>query len=789
MHNPVDWKALTKPMDFAHLTQPSHIIMACTAWKETSDGVLFTCTTSGNRNAYIMITAVHDKVIRTRMSISPITDKKSDILVDDAQNSCGFASIKTDPQNIGTLLLYTATLTVTVRMDRWNIAISDNDQSPPFFAQQTQDRCFGPQFESAPIGFDLSPDGSLYARDTIALHPGEHCYGFGERFSRLDKTNQSIDIWASDAGSVQSNRSYKAMPFMLSSQGYGLLVHTSFPSRFNLAVESGGAYTFSIADSYLDYFIIRGPLYKTILAKYADLTGYAPVPPKWSFGFWLSRCSYRSRSEIEEVVCRMQEEHIPVDVISIDPWWQGDSPWCSYQWDNTHFPNHQEFIQKLKTMGIRTCLWITPYIPQGTPLYAEGLQKGFFLRDAFGQIASVQEDFSGQSLAAIDFTEPLQTQWFLDKLEILLQEGVAVFKTDFGEQAPMNAVYADGRTGLEMHNLYPLLYNAAVFNLTKKVFGIGLTWGRSGYLGSQRYPVQWGGDSYASFSQMHGQLRGLLGYGLSGVPFCSHDIGGFDYEPRYFSRFDEQQQKNEAVALGDNPAFSPDNLRNTPPDAILYIRWMQFGIFSSHSRSHGKRKHEPWEYGSEAKRISADFIRFRYRLLPYIYSQAVTSARLGLPMVRPMVLEYQHDRCTWDLDTQYLFGTDLLVAPVFNPEGRADIYFPAGSWCCFWTNETVTGPCWRSFTVPLDQIPLWIRAGSLIPLGPPMQYVDSIHCDHYDILAFQPVEGAELEIYDEGADLLPYARTTIRISREDAEWQVQSSTPGIGCTLLRREIC
>ncbi len=789
MHHPVDWKSLTKPIDFAHLKQPGHIIMACKTWKETPTGVLFTCTTSDDWEIFILITAIHDKVIRTRMSANPITERKSDILLENPLKGCGFSSIEVDSQNTGTLLLHTATLTVAVRMDRWNLSIYDKGQSLPFFAQQTQDRCFGPQFESAPIGFDLSPDGSLSVRETITLHPGEHCYGFGERFSRLDKTNQCIDIYACDAGSVQSNRSYKAMPFMLSSQGYGLMVHSGYPSRFNLAVESAGAYSFSIADPNLDYFIIRGPSYKNILARYADLTGYAPVPPKWSFGFWLSRCSYRSRREIEEVVSRMREEHIPVDVISIDPWWQGNSPWCSYQWDNTQFPNHQEFIQKLKDRGIRTCLWITPYIPYETPLYTEGLEKGFFLRDVFGQVAPVQEDFSGKSLAAIDFTEPLQTRWFLDKLEVLLQKGAAVFKTDFGEQAPINAVYADGRTGLEMHNLYPLLYNAAVFNLTKKVFGIGLTWGRSGYLGSQRYPVQWGGDSYASYEHMHGQLRGLLGYGLSGVPFCSHDMGGFDYEPHYFSRFDERQKKNEAVELGDNPAFSPDNLRDTPPDATLYIRWMQFGIFSSHSRSHGKRRHEPWEYGSEAQRISADFIRLRYRLLPYIYSQAVISARQGLPLVRPMVLEYQHDRCTWDIDTQYLFGTDLLVAPVFNPEGQADIYFPEGSWCCYWTNETVKGPCWRSFLVPLDRIPLWIREGSMIPFGPSMQYVDETNTDHYDILAFQAEDGSELEIYDEGPDLLPHVRTTIRLSREQSEWQVFSNTPDITCSLTRRGIC
>ena len=180
--------------------------------------------------------------------------------------------------------------------------------------------------------------------------------------------------------------------------------------------------------------------------------------------------------------------------------------------------------------------------------------------------------------------------------------GVATFKTDFAEQSPIDAIYHDGRTGTEMHNIYPMLYNKTVFELTEAYFGRGLVWGRAGYTGSQRYPVQWGGDSYASFPQMTGQLRGLLGYGMSGVPFCSHDVGGFDYQPR---------------------AFDFGDLDDFPRDAEVYIRWLQFGVFSSHLRAHGKQPREPWEYGDEAAEIAMKYLKLRYRLLPYIYSEAV----------------------------------------------------------------------------------------------------------------------------------------------------------------------
>jgi alpha-D-xyloside xylohydrolase len=308
--------------------------------------------------------------------------------------------------------------------------------------------------------------------------------------------------------------------------------------------------------------------------------------------------------------------------------------------------------------------------------------------------------------------------------------GVATFKTDFAEQSPIDAVYHDGRTGIEMHNIYPMLYNKAAFELTEKYHGRGLVWGRAGYSGSQRYPVQWGGDSYASFPQMTGQLRGLLGYGMSGVPFCSHDVGGFDYQPR---------------------AFDFGNLDDFPRDPEVYIRWLQFGVFSSHLRAHGKQPREPWEYGDQAAQIAMKYLKLRYRLLPYIYSQAVCSARTSLPMVRPLVLEHQDDPNTENIDLQYLFGSDFLVAPILTRSNQRRVYLPAGGWFDYWTKEFHHGGQWIETDASLDTLPLWVKSGAIIPYGPEMNYVNekSLNPLTLEIYGIADIYDGELTIYDE----------------------------------------
>ncbi|MCA2003092.1 MAG: hypothetical protein LDL51_14625, partial [Chloroflexi bacterium] len=376
----------------------------------------------------------------------------------------------------------------------------------------------------------------------------------------------------------------------------------------------------------------------------------------------------------------------------------------------------------------------------------EAAAKGFLIRASNGSPAPVLEAFAGNKLGAVDFTNPAAKAWWQDKLARLMDMGAAVFKTDFGEQAPVDAVYADGRNGLEMHNLYPLLYNRAAFELTQRKNGRGLVWGRSAYAGSQRYPVQWGGDSYSTLDQLFSQLRGLLSYGFSGVPFCSHDVGGFDYSPHFF---------DDIHHVDFNESYDPNLKTQYPKDPAVYVRWLQVGVFSSHVRAHGKQAREPWTYGKEAEAIARRYLKLRYRLLPYVYTQATKSAETGLPMVRPMPLDFQDDPAVQRLDTQYMFGESFLVAPALSPDNVVQVYLPKGKWVDFWSKQVINGGQWLKLTPALDTLPLWVRGGEILPLGPEQDFVDQKPLDPLTLELYAPQGSRELVVKDEDRPSIP----------------------------------
>lgn len=743
MQTPVNWPAIVKPLDVFDITIPQTFIRRWRGFEQTESGLLLHCETIGGHALDVRLDIVLPDVIRVRMNPHSLREQTSDILVQDRWPAPPFEVAESE----GLLTLRTARLRIEIQQFPWQIRVFDRDDDAlPFFSQRIDDRTYGPAYEVPPIGYTASPDGDISVYESVSVAPGEAFYGFGEKFTTLDKWGQEITSWSVDCGNVTSHRSYKNVPFFMSTAGYGVFVHTSYPVIYRMGTESSITYSFHVADSQLDYFLMRGPQFAHILRRYSELTGFAPVPPKWSFGFWTSRAGYKTQDEVENVVREMRARDFPCDVLSIDPWWMGEAPWSTLEWDREQFPDPESMIRTIREQGVKTCLWITPYAPENTPLYDEGKAQGYFVTDADGQIAPVLEAFAGGELAAVDFTNDDAVQWFLGKLETLLDQGVATFKTDFGEQAPTDAVYHDGRGGIEMHNLYPLLYNRAVFGLTARKFGRGLVWGRAAYAGSQRYPVQWGGDSYASFDQMAGQVRALLSYGISGVPFCSHDVGGFDYSPHAFDQ-------GQPLDVGEHVStVSTSILESFPKDPEIYVRWLQFGAFSSHMRAHGKGPHEPWTYGEDAETISRRYMKLRYRLLPYLYTMAVKASETGLPVVRPMVLDFQHDPTTYRLDTQYMFGDSFLVVPVLNHAGRYRAYLPAGTWIDYWAKSTIQGPCWIDGLVPLDTLPLWVRGGAIIPMGPEIAYVDQKPLDPLTVEIYAPQDSGKFTVHEEDRD-------------------------------------
>jgi alpha-D-xyloside xylohydrolase len=301
----------------------------------------------------------------------------------------------------------------------------------------------------------------------------------------------------------------------------------------------------------------------------------------------------------------------------------------------------------------------------------------------------------------VDFTHPDAYAWYRDAHAALFAQGVDVLKTDFAEQVPEDAVAANGDRGTRVHNAYALLFNRCVFEATERhAPGEGIVWGRSGWAGSQRYPLQWGGDPQTDWEGLAASIRGGLSWGMSGVPFYSHDIGGFYHR-------------------------SP----GTPPDVDLYVRWTQAGVMASHTRFHGTSPREPWHFGETAERIVRRWLEWRYRLIPYLQACAYEAHRTGLPVMRAMPLACPGDPAAWGFEEQYLLGPALLVAPVLRPDGRSRVYLPEGRWYDIDTGEAAEGPRMIERTVPLDAMPIYGRDGHMLPLGPVVQHTGELRAD------------------------------------------------------------
>jgi alpha-D-xyloside xylohydrolase len=637
----------------------------------------------------------------------------------------------------GTLEIDTGSLTVTVGLDEWSFVVRDADTGERVFEEQRADPdVFGRQ-RVDPLGFtreeiNHNPRRVAETGTSFQLSPGEKIYGAGEQFVEFDRRGRELDLWHEEPLGTETERAYKNIPFHLSTKGYGLLVDTTARVHYDFGKSSTASGTMSVADDQFAFVFFYGPEFRDVIRRYTALTGRPSRPPKWSFGTWMSRLGYESRDELEEVADRLRAEAIPSDVLHLDPFWMRANKSTDLEWDTEQFPNPEAMIDELRADGFRLSLWEHPHVPVGTDAFAEGAREGYFVTDGTGDPYvmdnTCQGDYRG---ALVDFTNPDAVGWWKAKHHRLLEQGVAVFKTDYGEYVPEDAVFANGQSGKSMHNLYPYLYNEAVYETVEEVNGPdeAVVWGRSAWTGSQAFPMHWGGDPQTSWNGMSAALRGGLSASLSGIAFWSHDIGGF---------------------------------RGTPSDA-LYTRWAQFGLLSSNARCHGTTPREPWEFGEEALEIFREYARLRYRLVPYLYTYAEVAASTGLPVVRPLVLEYQDDPTVHRIDTQYLLGEDLLVAPVFTDEGTRSVYLPDGEWRDYWTGERYAGGQTVDVDVGLADLPLFVRAGSVVPQREPTQSIQPGTPDELTFEATLAGGAAEGRYYDETGDEL----VTVSVSSTD----------------------
>ena len=565
--------------------------------------------------------------------------------------------------------------------------------------------------DAFPLGFIKDRKSKYpFGVESFVIYPGEAIYGLGEQFGPLNKIGQTIGLWHFEGVGNTAGRIYKSIPFFMSTRGYGVFINESRPITFWVGSREYCKNQIAIEGNLVDYFFFYGS-FKDILNNYTELTGKAAAPSKFSFGVWMSRCSYSSQREVLDVAKKLRDMQFPCDVIHIDTGWFEEDWRCDWQFGKSNFPTPEKMFQELRELGFRVSLWQMPYVLDETKVYKEAKRQKLIAKNK-GPFA-----LAGKYPAhPIDFSNPEAVTWYQGKLKNLFDLGASVIKVDFGEgiEPPMKFKEYTGR---QMHNLFPLLYNKAVFEITEQTFGEGIIWARSAYAGSQRYPVHWSGDNSSNFENLLCSLRGGLSLGLCGFTFWSQDTGGF---------------------VG------------TPTDD-LYIRWTQLSIFQSHIRYHGcpPRYREPWNYEPETQEIVRKYLNFRYQLLPYLYTEAQIASQKGLPMLCPLVIEFQTDPNVVNIEDQFMCGRNLLIAPILTKNNTRNIYIPDGTWYDFWTGEKLTGPRWLTRTYSLEFVPVFVRAGSICTLGPEVQCTDELTDDWLYLKIYPDNAGkASYEILD-----------------------------------------
>ncbi|CAN7169351.1 alpha-xylosidase [Microbacterium sp. LjRoot45] len=554
------------------------------------------------------------------------------------------------------------------------------------------------------------PDERVFVHEQLDLGVGETIYGLGERFGPLVKNGQSVDIWNADGG-TSSEQAYKNVPFYVSSAGYGLLVNDPGHVSFEVGSEAVERVQFAVPGEVLEYFVFAGPTAADVLHRYTALTGRAPVVPAWSYGPWLSTSFTTDYDEatVTSFIEGMAERELPLSVFHFDCFWMREFNWCDFEWDPRVFPDPEGMLARLHERGLRVSAWINPYIGQRSPLFEEASSRGFLVRRADGSVW--QWDLWQAGMGLVDFTNPDATAWYQGHLRRLLAQGVDCFKTDFGERIPTEVVWHDGADPGRMHNLYTQLYNRAVHDVLVQERGAGeaVLFARSATAGGQTMPVHWGGDNTSTFVSMAESLRGGLSLAMSGFAHWSHDIGGFE----------------------------------GTPDPAVFKRWTAFGLLSSHSRFHGSDSYRvPWAFDEEAVEVTRRFSHLKMRLMPYLYQLGLDAAETGIPLMRPLVLEFPDDPAVAYLDRQYMLGPSLLVAPVFSAEGDVEFYLPAGAWTSLLTGETVEGGRWLRERHGFDSLPLYVRPGAVLPWGARVDRPDYDYTDGLQLRVFPGGEGA-----------------------------------------------
>lgn len=658
-------------------------------WKEEKEGLYVTVNTREGSRATVLISFLTETSFRFRMFpgeqeghrgnpvLSPQMREKADFRTCEHWYEYG-----------------TDQVTLRFQKEFWEMSVYRGERL--LTKEQAFDTNVDNRWKCLPVGFDRDETGTCRSvRETMYLFSDEAFWGFGEKFTGLNKRGQLLHCWQKDALSTNTEDSYKAHPFFISSRGYAILLNTFTRSSFDMGCTSQVSYQMVAEDGCLDYIFLAGDKgdYKGLLQDYLKLSGQIPMIPKWAFGFWMSKCSYQNRQEIEDVVNRCIQEELPVDVIHIDGW-QRQELAGTWEWDLERFPDPEGMIRWLGERHVHLSLWIYPYLVEASPMFRELEEKGYFVKNSRGETSLfyAMADAPCRS-ACFDFTNPEFLSWYRERVRKVLKMGVSVVKTDFSEAVPEDAVYFDGSSGVEGHNKLTWLYARTIYDLmeecSRETGNKPLLWGRSGYAGSHQIPAAWAGDSSSALNNHAAILRGGLSLAMSGIAFWGFDMGGF---------YNTAANGNECL-----------------PSEEEYLRSMELGFWMPLSRAHGKTPREPWNFSDRVLHTVRRFDKMKHCMTPYFYSMACKSHLESVPMLRPLLLEYPEDPSARNQELSYFLGDSFLVAPPFDRDSY-EVYLPKGKWRNMSTDEILDGGGYVTVSPGLEELPVFQRENTILPL-------------------------------------------------------------------------
>jgi len=632
-------------------------------------------------HATVMLQPVNDYTVRVKLLLDHALDASSTIAVQKE----AFVDVQTELEE--TELTYRLTLpATTVVLHKANAQIDFYNSN----------------------GELISSHEEIYSRSRgeyvckKRMSPESHIYGLGEKTGFLDKIGEKYDMWNSDVFDPhvpEIECLYVSIPFLIHFEyekaAYGIFLDNPGRTSFDMRSHQD-AYTFQVNSGTIDYYFILGPSLQEVVQRYSQLTGRMDLPPAWAIGYHQSRYSYMNQEEVLTLAKNFKAKNIPCDVIHLDIHYMDE--YRVFTFDPVRFPNPRQMIDELKEMGIRIVPIVDPGVKKDPEYaqYQQGIHNDYFCKKIEGELF-IGDVWPGAS-AFPDFTEEEVREWWGEQHRYYTDMGIHGIWNDMNEPAVFNASKTmdldvvhgnDGspKTHRELHNLYGMLMSMATQQgLKKQLAGerpFVLT--RAGYAGVQKYAATWTGDNRSFWEHLAMSIPMVLNLGLSGQPFAGPDIGGFAH--------------------------------HTTPE--LLARWTQAGVFFPYSRNHSvldSIRQEPWVFGEQIEDICRKYIRLRYQFMPYLYTQFYQAHKTGLPIMRPLIMEYPNDRNVYNLCDQFLVGADVLVAPILRPSTETrSVYLPEGEWIDYWSGERHRGGKYILAYAPLDVLPLYIKAGAMIP--------------------------------------------------------------------------